>query len=177
MIRMLKKEDIEQCLNLYNWYIINSTATFETEVLSLDAFTQRVHHIQKRYPWIVLEEEGKIKGYAYLDAFHERAAYNWTCDLSIYLDHEQRGKGYGKQLMNAIIELAKEDGYHNIVSIVTEGNKASEAMHASFGFEKKGFFPQFGYKHHKWAGVTYFVKTLKEGINGTELEQPFNKTV
>lgn len=177
MIRMLKESDISSCLKIYNWYILNSSATFEITPLTLDAFRQRVHTIQKKYPWIVLEEEGEIKGYAYLDAFHERVAYQWTCDLSIYLDHEQRGKGYGKQLMSSILSLAETDGYHNVVSIVTEGNRASEAMHDAFGFEKKAFFEKFGYKNAQWLGVSYYVKTLKDGINGTELEHPMNKCV
>lgn len=177
MIRMLKEKDIPSCLNIYNWYIQNSVATFETEPLTIDAFTDRVNRIRKKYPWIVLEEDGEIKGYAYLDAFYERAAYNWTCDLSIYLDHNQRGKGYGKRLMKSILDLAETDGYHHVVSIVTEGNRASEAMHESFGFEKQAFFEKFGFKDLRWLGVTYYVKQLKDGIDGAELEQPKNKSV
>ena len=82
MIRPLEENDISSCLEIYNWYIENSVATFEETKLSLSQFQQRVHRICEKYPYIVLEENHKIIGYAYLDAFHERSAYQWTVDLS-----------------------------------------------------------------------------------------------
>ena len=160
MIRMLEEKDIEPCLSIYNWYIANSPATFETEQLSLSAFTERVHRIVKRYPWIVLEEEGRVIGYAYLSAFNERAAYDWTCCLAVYLDHEERGRCAGSKLMDAIIQLAERDGYHHMTSIITEGNTASEHLHRKFGFEQMMFFPKAGNKNGRWLGVHYYVRTL-----------------
>ena len=160
MIRTLKEEDIGECLAIYNWYIANSPATFETEPLSPEAFQDRVHGIMKKYPWIVYEDEGKILGYAYLSAFNERAAYDWTCDLAIYLDHEARGRGIGSALMAVILDLAERDGYHCMTSIITEGNRASEHIHEKFGFKKLGFFPNVGYKNGKWLGVSYYIHPL-----------------
>lgn len=160
MIRMLVPSDISSCLKIYNWYIRCSTATFETEELSEEAFRSRVERITSRYPWIVLEEEGQIVGYAYLDAFHERRAYRFTCDLSIYLDHEKRGRGYGSQLMNEIIRIAVRDGYHEMVSLITEGNTASEAIHSRFGFERAGGLEGCGFKNDRWLGVSWYVRKL-----------------
>jgi L-amino acid N-acyltransferase YncA len=162
MIRSLEEKDIPACLEIYNWYILNSYATFETEPLSLEQFRQRVHNIVQKYPWIVLEEEKKVIGYAYLSAFNERAAYNWTCDLAIYLDHEKRGKGAGSLLIDTILDLARRDGYHMMTSIVTEGNTASEHLHEKFGFQKLALFPKVGYKLGKWRGVTYYIYSLNE---------------
>ncbi len=173
MIRFLEDKDIQACCDLYNWYIENTTITFEEEVLTLSQFTDRVHRIQKKYPYIVLEEDSKIVGYAYLDAFSPRVAYNWTADLSIYLDHTCKAKGYGSLLMKTILDLAQMDGYCHVVSIVTEGNQASEHIHEKFGFEKKAFFENFGYKFNTWLGVTYYVKqvnSIKENM-----PQPQNK--
>lgn len=173
MIRFLEDKDIQACCDLYNWYIENTTITFEEEPLTLSQFTDRVHRIQKKYPYIVLEEDSKIVGYAYLDAFSPRAAYNWTADLSIYLDHTCKAKGYGSLLMKTILDLAQMDGYCHVVSIVTEGNQASEHIHEKFGFEKKALFENFGYKFNTWLGVTYYVKqvnSIKENM-----PQPQNK--
>ena len=163
MIRNLQEKDISTCLDIYNWYIENTVITFEMEPLTLQSFTDRVHTITQRYPWLVLEEEGKIVGYAYLDVFNARSAYDYTCDVSIYLDHTIQGKGYGSKLMQALLDVAKEDGYHNAISIVTEGNQRSEKIHEKFGFEKVGFLPHTGYKFHTWLGVTYYQKTIQEG--------------
>ncbi|MEE8806925.1 MAG: N-acetyltransferase family protein [Lactimicrobium sp.] len=161
MIRPIQKEDIPAVLDIYNWYILHTNITFETEELTLEAFTQRVEAITSRYPWIVMEEDGVIKGYAYLGTFNPRAAYDWTADLSIYLDHEERGHGLGTLLMDAILQEAQQEGYYQIVSIVTSGNTASEHLHEKCGFVRKGRLENTGYKNGKWLGITYYMKTLR----------------
>ena len=72
MIRKIEEKDIPVILNWYNWYIRNSTATFETEELTLDEFKQRVSFITEKYPWIILEEDDKPFGYAYYSDFNSR---------------------------------------------------------------------------------------------------------
>ncbi|MDO4415360.1 MAG: GNAT family N-acetyltransferase [Erysipelotrichaceae bacterium] len=175
MIRSLKEEDIPLILSWYNWYIEHSEATFETEQLSLQEFQDRVHMIMKTYPWIILEEDGKPVGYAYLASFIPRAAYDWTIDLAIYLDPEQRGKGYGDLLMDAVIEIAKKAGYVNMVSIITKGNIPSEKLHEKHGFVKMGEFDESGYKFGKWLGVTYY--TLRLNPPAKHPDKPINPEI
>lgn len=174
MIRMIEKKDEFACWWWYNWYISHSTATFETEPLQEKEFSGRIHAIREHYPWIVLQEEDVIVGYAYLSSFNPRAAYNWTCDLAIYLAPDQLGKGYGSQLMKAIIDLAEKDGYKKMISIVTEGNTGSEKLHEKFGFEKKGFFENVGYKSGEWLGVTYYMKDLSPVKMDQSPKEPLN---
>jgi L-amino acid N-acyltransferase YncA len=162
LIRKAREEDLPVLLKWYNWYILNGTETFETEPLPEDAFFQRIHAIMASYPFIVLEEDNAVCGYAYLDHFNGRAAYDWTADLSIYLDPDKKGKGYGSILMQAILALAAEDGYRNVISIVTETNHASMYLHEKFGFEKVAFFPALGYKKGQWLGVSYYLKQIKK---------------
>lgn len=160
MIRMIAEADIPLILKWYNWYIENDTATFETEPLSLTEFTGRVHRIREKYPWIILEEEGKPVGYAYLASFIPRAAYDWTCDLAIYLDPEQRSKGYGTKLIQAILEIARKAGYVTIVSNITLGNRASEHLHEKNGFVRKGIMEDVGYKFGRWLSISWYEKKL-----------------
>lgn len=162
MIRPLEEKDIPEILDIYNWYIENTVITFEEEKLSLDEFSDRVHGIIKNYPFIVLEEDNKVVGYAYLDVFNPRVAYRYTADVSIYLDHETRGKGYGSMLMEEIISIAKEKGYVNLMSLITEGNTASEKIHEKFGFKREALCPQLGYKFNTWLGVSYYQLQLKK---------------
>lgn len=161
-IRKWKEEDIAAILDIYNWYILNGTETFETEPVTREAFTQRVHGITASYPFLVLEDAGKVCGYAYLDHFNPRAAYDWTADLSIYLDPSEKGKGFGSALMQAILDLGEKDGYRSIISIITETNTVSEKFHEKFGFQKMAEFPQLGYKFGKWLGVTYYMKRFEK---------------
>lgn len=162
MIRMLQSEDVSSCLSIYNWYIRSSTATFETEILTEDAFRERIRSVMEKYPWIVLEEDGRVLGYAYLSAFHERYAYRFTCDISVYVERGCTGRGYGSALMKAILSLAEKDGYYLAVSLITEGNTASEKLHEKCGFRKNGTLHGCGYKAGKWLGISWYVKNLRE---------------
>lgn len=171
MIRMVRDEDCFTLWWWYNWYITHSSCTFETSPIDQAEFMERIHKVREKYPWIVLQEDDRLLGYAYLSAFHERAAYDWTCDLSIYLNPDERGKGYGRRLMNEIIDLAKKDGYVNMVSIITSGNEMSEKLHASCGFEKKAVFENFGYKNGEWKDVSYYVLNLNDPAQVPERPQ------
>ena len=159
-LRKVEEKDIPILLAWYNWYILNGTETFETQPLTKEEFAERVHRIAREYPYIVLEEDGKLCGYAYLDHFNGRAAYDWTADLSIYLYPEEKGKGYGSILMKEILHLAEINGYRNVISIITETNRTSLAFHEKFGFTKMAEFPSLGYKHGQWLGVSYYLKQL-----------------
>lgn len=172
MIRMIKADDYFACWWWYNWYIAHTNVTFETAPLAFSDFKERIETIRTRYPWIVLQEDDDLRGYAYLEPFNERAAYDWTCGLSIYVAPDMNHHGYGKQLMTAILDLAKQDGYKTVISIITEGNKASENIHESFGFEKIGRFAESGYKNGKWLGVSYYGKRLTDTTEA--MEEPLN---
>ncbi len=161
MIRAIRRDDIAACLAIYNPYIEHSTATFETELLSLGEFTERVEKITAVYPWIVEETDGKIAGYAYLSAFNERKAYQWTADLAIYVDEKKRHSGCGSRLMEAILAKAEELGYYQIVSLITSGNAASAAIHTKYGFRLIAHFDAIGNKNGEWLGVDYWLLQLR----------------
>ncbi len=161
MIRTIEEKDIPVILDLYNWYISNSIATFETEEISLEGFKQRVAFITEKYPWVILEENDKPVGYAYYSDFNSRQAYACTVDLAIYLDPNACHHGYGKTLMKEMIDIARKSGYKNIISLVTAGNIASEKLHERFGFMKKATFEDIGYKHNQWLAVSYYYLQLE----------------
>ena len=125
----------------------------------------RAAEITASYPWIVLERDGKLCGYAYLSAFNFRSAYRFTADVAVYLNPEETCKGYGRLLMEALEERAKEKGIKKLVSLVTEGNTASERLHHSLGYRKVGTLERSGYKFGKWISVTFYEKDI-----GTFLE-------
>jgi len=169
---MIEKKDVFACWWWYNWYIAHTSATFETEPVQASEFEKRVEQVRSRYPWIVLQEDEDLRGYAYLSSFNSRAAYDWTADVSIYVAPDQKGLGYGRQLMEALISLAREDGYRNLASLITEGNDASVHLHEKFGFAKAGFYPDFGFKNGQWLGVSCYALALETGRDG--MSQPQN---
>ena len=104
MIRPIRPGDIPACVSLYNAYITDTTVTFEFEPLTAAQFSDRVRRITQSYPYYVWEDDdtGAVLGYTYLDCYSERKAYRFTCDLSIYLAMDARGRGIGRALYEAI---------------------------------------------------------------------------
>lgn len=159
-IRSITDGDIRTCLDIYNYYIENTTITFEEEPLTEAEFLERVTRIKKNYPYIVCVSDGRTIGYAYLDKYSERSAFRFTADLSIYVDKDFRHFGVGAELYRHIEKLAKEAGIRNIISVITSENDASVAFHEKNGFESVGRISDVGFKFGKWLGVDFYRKKL-----------------
>ncbi|MDY5251384.1 MAG: N-acetyltransferase family protein [Erysipelotrichaceae bacterium] len=156
IVTKIAKEDYPQVLAIYNHYILNTTATFEKEALSLATFKTRIEKICQDYPFLVLKENDKVLGYAYLSAFNEREAYDITCDLSLYLAHDQCAKGLGSILWTHIKQEALSLGKKNIISLITLENEASLAFHQKQGFKEVGRLLDVGQKFDRYLSVAYY---------------------
>ena len=156
MIRPVKLTDAEQLANIYNYYILNSIATFEEEIISDEEMAKRIQKITKKYPFILFEENDKILGYAYGSEFHTRVAYNKTVESSVYLREQQKGKGLGSRLYDELIYQLREMEFHSVVVLVSLPNEASVALHEKFKFKKVAELEQVGYKFAKWINVGYW---------------------
>ena len=156
MIRYVRKEDAEQLVNIYNYYIENTTITFETEKIDTAEMENRIKKKVLDNPWIVYEEGNKILGYAYVGEFNSKEAYNKTREVTIYVEKDEVGKNIGTKLMRALIEKCKEYEFHLLISIITVPNMKSEVLHERFNFEKVGVIKEAGFKMDKWLDVSYW---------------------
>lgn len=154
-IRFATIEDTEKILNIYAQYM-KTPITFEYKVPSVEEFKERILSILKDYPYIVLENDGKLLGYAYAHRFKERSAYAWGAECSIYMDKNIHLKGYGKKLYSALIDVLRLQGVKTAYACVTSANEASEKFHEHFKFKKCAEFQNAGFKHGKWYGITWF---------------------
>lgn len=159
-IRTITDGDIARCTEIYNYYIENTTFTFEETPLSAEDFGRRVARIKKNYPYLVAVLDGAVVGYAYLDKYNERSAYRYTADLSVYLDKACVAKGTGSLLYESIERAAADMGIRSIVSLVTEENEPSMAFHARHGFDTVGTLSKVGIKLGRWLDVVIFQKKL-----------------
>ncbi len=160
IIRHIEPKDESACLAIYNRYITETTITFEETPLGESEWHERVARIKAKYPYLVVTEGENVLGYAYLDAYSPRSAYRYTADLSIYLDRTATGHGIGTKLLNAIEKTAKENGFRNLISIVTGENFNSMAFHEKHGFVEIGRLKKVGFKHEKWLDVVLYQKVL-----------------
>ena len=161
MVRAATAADIQAMLEIYGPYVLNSTATFEYTVPSLEEFAARFDTITAQYPWLVWEEKGGILGYAYASAPYSRAAYAWCAEPSIYLRGDAKGRGIGTALYTVLEEILEKQGYHILYALVTEENQESVAFHEKFSYQKRAFFPDCGLKFGRWLGLFWMEKRLK----------------
>ena len=157
-IRFAKPNDCQAMLAIYAPYI-NTTITFEQAVPSEEEFLSRIRTVQKEYPWIVWEEDGKILGYAYAHKFAERISYRPSAELSVYLDTAARGKGLGPKLYRALIAILQLQNVKSVYGIVTSPNERSEALHLALGFTRVSTLKNVGYKAG-WRDVSWFCKQI-----------------
>ncbi|WP_421763643.1 GNAT family N-acetyltransferase [Ekhidna sp.] len=158
MIRFAKSEDAQSIVAIYNHYILHSHATFELTEIDTDEMISRIHKVQKEFnlPWLVMEIDKEIVGYAYATQWKARVAYSKTVETSIYLHKDQGGKGYGKPLYNELMSQLKLLGYHAIIGGMSLPNEASQALHEKIGFIKIAEFKEVGFKFNQWIDVGYW---------------------
>lgn len=161
-IRFATEKDAEAILRIYAPYIEKTAITFEYEVPSLSEFSERISEIQKKYPWIVYEENGKILGYAYGGPEYTRAAYQWTVEVSVYVDENEKGKGIGTALYEKVLDILKKQNFCLCYALINEDNEASLRMHEKYGFRPIGTRKNCGYKFEKWHSVVFLEKQLNE---------------
>ena len=170
-IRSAEINDAERLLEIYSYYVENTAITFECEVPSLQEFKNRVENTLKSYPYLVLEENGVIQGYAYAGAFRPRAAYAHCCELSIYLDKNATGRGYGRLLYTQLENELKDRGFINLYASIGSPvkedeylNNNSEQFHEHLGFVKVGEFHKCGYKFGRWDNMIFMEKIIGEHL-------------
>jgi phosphinothricin acetyltransferase len=156
MIRPVVPEDAAAVCGIYNYYIENTAATFEEDPVPVSVMESRIKAVTAKHPWIIYEEAGETLGYAYIHSWHERSAYRFTVEDSIYLKRGKTGRGIGKALLARLLEEARKPDVHALMSVITVPNEASTGLHEKFGFRQVGCFTEVGYKFGRRLDVGYW---------------------
>jgi phosphinothricin acetyltransferase len=144
--------------DIFNYAILNTTALYEYEPRSMPVI-QRWFETKQEQGWPVLglvNEQGQLLGFASYGTFRAFPAFQYTVEHSIYVHPEQTRKGYGRYLLQAIIQLAKKQQLHVIVGGIDADNKGSIALHEQLGFEHSGTIRQAGYKFERWLDLAFY---------------------
>ena len=160
MIRFATEHDLPAMLEIYRPYVENTTYSFEYEVPSMAGFTRRFFDHVQQFPWLVWEEDGIVRGYAYAGAPWERAAYRWCAEVSIYLHESVHGRGIGRQLYARLEEILRAQGYRVAYALITTENTGSVAFHEKLGYAYHSTFQNCGFKQGRWLGVIWLQKWL-----------------
>ncbi len=168
-IRSAELADAERLAEIYAYYVEHTAVSFEYDVPDADEFRRRIARTKERYPYLVIEEDGAVQGYAYAGPFVGRAAYAHCCELTIYLDHNAKRRGYGRLLYTALEEKLKAQGILNLYACIGDPigedpflTTDSEAFHRRLGFRKVGTFQKCGYKFGHWYNMIWMEKIIGE---------------
>ena len=160
IIRMARPKDAKAILAIYEPYILETAITFEVDIIPLEIFEDRMSKVQKQFPWLVGEKEGKIVGYAYCSSHYERAAFAWDCECSVYIAKESHHQGIATALYTKLFQLIAKQGYYNIYSLIAVPHESSVALHKKFGFTEVGTYLKTGYKLGTWWDLLILEKRL-----------------
>jgi phosphinothricin acetyltransferase len=155
-IRLATQGDLEQYAEIVNHYIENTAINFHDRPLSEDDWEATWQVLHGRYPFLVAEEDGLVKGIAYASPWKLRGAYDWTAEVSVYVRVGHERQGIGRALCSRILEIMDEQGYHAIVAVIALPNDPSVALHQSLGFELGGTLKRLGYKRGQWRDLSYW---------------------
>ena len=167
VIRDARPEDAARLVEIYGWYVEHTAITYEYVTPSQEAFRGRIERTLARYPYLVAETDGVIQGYAYAGPLVSRAAADWSCEVSIYLDRGARGRGLGRMLYAGLEEALRSMGICNLYALVALPDTPDEYLtansaefHTHLGFREVGRLHRCGHKFGRWYNLIYMEKQI-----------------
>lgn len=154
IIKLAAPSDVPGITDIYNEAILNGTATFDTEIKTIENRTEWLNQHQGNYPVWVAYYKDDLVAWCSLTQYSDRAAYAGTAEVSVYVHHQYRGRNLGNILVAHLVQQAKELGLHCLLARITEGNDTSIRLHQKYGFSVVGVMCQVGYKFGRYLDVT-----------------------
>ena len=162
-VRAATEHDAEACAAIYAPYVTDTAVTFESVPPLPAEMAKRIATAGRTHAWVVLEDQGRVVGYAYGSPFKSRAAYRWACEVSVYLERDRRRTGGGRALYEALFARLVDRGFRTAVAGMTLPNDASVGLHLAMGFELVGTYRRIGWKHNTWHDVAWVQRTFATG--------------
>lgn len=157
MIRDASTADAAAIAALYNPYVRETVVTFEYDEVAPEDIGSRILRVQEfDLPWLVLEDEGSVIGFAYAAPYRPRPAYLHSVETTIYLADGASGRGLGRELYDALIDRLRSSHAHSAISLIALPNDASTALHLATGWSEVGQLREVGRKFDRWIDVAYY---------------------
>jgi L-amino acid N-acyltransferase len=148
--------DLPAISDIYNYYVLRSTCTYQLEAETLaEREAWFAAHSPQKYPVLVAEVDNRVVGWGSISRFHARAGYDPTVEASVYIAHDHHRRGLGRLLLEALIERARQLGYHTLIGGASADQEASIALQESLGFQRVGHLKEVGQKFGRRLDVVY----------------------
>lgn len=159
-IRAATPADAEAIAAIYAHHVLHGTASFDKEPPSAAFWREKVTAVQARHWPFLVAIDANLVGYCYATQFRDRAAYRFTCENSVYVHPDHRGKGVGRKLLAALIPAAREAGFKQMIAVIGGAEPASVALHRTNGFIEAGRMKSVGFKFGQWLDSVYMQLSL-----------------
>lgn len=159
-IRLAVPEDGAALSDIYRPAVTDASTSFELDAPDASEMSRRVTRVMERTPWLVLENGGAVIGYAYATPHRDRAAYQWSVEVSAYVHAHAQRKGVARMLYTSLFAGLVVQGFRNAYAGITLPNPASERFHTALGFRPVGVYRGIGYKHGEWHDVIWLERPL-----------------
>lgn len=161
-IREAKVEDLKGITEIYNEAVLNTTATFDTEAKTIENRKDWLLNRDARFKVFVAESNNEIVGFASLNRWSERKAYDITAEISVYIHSAHRGRGIGGNMIDVIMQAAQEEKFRSVIARISAGNDKSVYLHKMAGFEVVGVLKECGKKFDQLIDVTIMQKMIPQ---------------
>ena len=161
-IRDATPADFERINEIYNWTIVANHVSFDTEPWTVETRSRWWRSRDPELSFLVSEREGELTGLSYSSRYRPKPAYRSTVETTIVLDQRHLGRGLGSQLLSALLERSRTDGFHMAVAIIALPNDASIALHEKLGFRSVGVIHDAGFKDGRFWDTELFERPLEE---------------
>jgi len=161
-VRVARAEDFPAIVEIYNWAIAHTAATFKTAPDTLEDVLALWQRHAGVHPWFVAEQEGSVVGFAMASPFSNRCGFAGTAELSVYVHPDHTGRGIGKALYATLVSTLEARGFKTLVAVIAMPNPASERLHESLGFTRVGVLRRVGWKLDRWHDVGYWQLVLND---------------
>ena len=160
--RLAERRDAEALRAIYNVEVTESTVTFDLVPRTLDEQVEWIDEHSGAHPAVVAVDEasGDVLGFGSLSPFHARPAYRPTVEDSVYVNRDRRGQGVGRRLLDELVGLASDHGFHSVLARIVGGHEASIALHEACDFELVGTEREVGRKFGRWLDVALMQRLL-----------------
>lgn len=165
LIRLARDSDGTALAEIYRPVVLGSPISFEVEPPDPAEMARRIVRVTQRTPWLVCERDGVVMGYAYADRHRERAAYQWSVDVAVYVHCNAQRMGLGRKLYDSLFSVLAAQGFSNAYAGITLPNIASVSLHLAMGFTPLCIYRGVGYKHGRWHDVEWFQLSLNPRVS------------
>lgn len=153
LLRPATAADAAATAAIYNAEVTGSRVTFDLVTRTVEEQAEWLDARSGALEVVVAEIDGVVAGYASLSAYRERAGYRTTVEDSVYVHADHRGAGVGRALLDEIVDVARERGFHSVIARIVADHTASIRLHAAVGFQHVGVEREVGRKFGRWLDV------------------------